>query len=356
MDQNLNKIKELKHYIKAVEIEKKILAQNYNLDNELRIFDVEVILNGLPTFIHTYVIGENNQETLVMLHGFGGSSLTFYKMYKQLATRFRVFALDFIGMGLSDRQNFNVVENATQVINFFVNSIEQWRKVLGIQQFRIAGHSFGGYMAANYTVKYPSQVIETYLLSPMAGTKVTPENDLQSEERFQEFVNKQPFLRKWAMKYMRCQAENQKMTPGKLLKKWFIPGNYLLKRAVQSRLKISDKTEAELWKNFLKNIFKLPQSTEHHIHDLVSMPGAQARLSIEQVVMESPNKIDVEFTIMFGDDDWMNKTGCQRLFKENYLQGRVVEIKDAGHQLPFDQPDDITNKILEQTKINIQVK
>lgn len=64
------------------------------------------------------------------------------------------------------------------------------------------------------------------------------------------------------------------MTPGKLLRKWFIPENFILKKAVEKRLKITDKDESAMWKGFLKNSFKLPESTEKHIHDLITMPGA----------------------------------------------------------------------------------
>lgn len=48
------------------------------------------------------------------------------------------------------------------------------------------------------------------------------------------------------------------MTPGRLLNKWFVPANYLLEKAVSNRLKITEKTEVELWKGFLKNAMSLP--------------------------------------------------------------------------------------------------
>lgn len=59
-----------------------------------------------------------------------------------------------------------------------------------------------------------------------------------------------------------------------LLKKWFVPGDYFIGKAIKMRLKITDEKEAKKWKGFLKNIMKLPESTDHHIHDLVTLPGA----------------------------------------------------------------------------------
>lgn len=56
--------------------------------------------------------------------------------------------------------------------------IETWRIAVGLTEFTILGHSFGGYMAANYYLKYPDIINEVFLLSPMISTKMaTPENN-----------------------------------------------------------------------------------------------------------------------------------------------------------------------------------
>lgn len=45
--------------------------------------------------------------TLVLIHGFGGSSIYFYKLLPGLISNFRVILVDMIGMGGSSRpQNF----------------------------------------------------------------------------------------------------------------------------------------------------------------------------------------------------------------------------------------------------------
>lgn len=58
------------------------------------------------------------------------------------------------------------------------------------------------------------------------------------------------------------------------MQKWFIPKNYVLNLIVEKRMKITDKNENSLWKKYLKNVYKLPKSTEHHLFDLISLPGA----------------------------------------------------------------------------------
>lgn len=58
-------------------------------------------------------------------------------------------------MGLSDRQNFTIEKDTQSIIDFFIETINQWRIQLSIENFILVGHSFGGYVSANYTVKYP---------------------------------------------------------------------------------------------------------------------------------------------------------------------------------------------------------
>ena len=53
-------------------------------------------------------------------------------------------------------------------------------------------------------------------------------------------------------------------------------------------------------------------------------------------------KIRVEF--FFGDQDWMSKDGATRLAKDfNNIEMHIID--NAGHQLIFDNPVDVTRMI-----------
>ena len=93
---------------------------------------------------------------LVLLHGYGGSGVFYYKMLKKLAEKFNVLCLDIIGMGASSRSSdFNKKDEAEEMIEYFTRYIDKWRQRLGLKSFYLAGHSFGGYIAGCYTVKFP---------------------------------------------------------------------------------------------------------------------------------------------------------------------------------------------------------
>ncbi len=57
-------------------------------------------------------------------------------------------------MGSSSREKRNF-DNMIDSIDYYTNSIENFRKTLGIEKFYIGGHSLGGYFAGIYSLYYP---------------------------------------------------------------------------------------------------------------------------------------------------------------------------------------------------------
>lgn len=55
-------------------------------------------------YVRTYEIGEG--PVLVLIHGYGAASLTFWKIMKPLSQRYRLIMVDQLGMGASSRPDF----------------------------------------------------------------------------------------------------------------------------------------------------------------------------------------------------------------------------------------------------------
>lgn len=108
----------------------------------------------------------------MLLHGYGGCALTYVRLFKELSQKYYVHALDHMGMGLSGRRPFSDELNQSQMVDYFIDSLEEWRVKSDIKSFTLAGHSFGGYMAAAYSNKYPKHIERLILISPV-GTKYT---------------------------------------------------------------------------------------------------------------------------------------------------------------------------------------
>lgn len=119
-------------------------------------------------------VGEQVDDTLVMLHGYGAGLGFFYKNFEPLSRipGWKLYALDMLGMGNSKRPDFKIrakdpQAKITEAENFFIDALEEWRKVRKIEKFTLLGHSLGGYLAVSYALKYPGHLNKLILASPV---------------------------------------------------------------------------------------------------------------------------------------------------------------------------------------------
>jgi cardiolipin-specific phospholipase len=132
---------------------------------------------NLDRFLNEYSVeraGEDTDEALVMLHGYGAGLGFFYKNFEPLsrAKGWRLYALDMLGMGNSARPGWHIASKDPQgrideAEAWFVDSLEEWRKARKLERFTLMGHSLGGYMATSYALKYPGRVKKLILVSPV---------------------------------------------------------------------------------------------------------------------------------------------------------------------------------------------
>lgn len=179
-----------------------------------------VVNTNKPLHIHEFAIesadySPDSGNTLVMMHGYGAGLGFFYKNFDGLSEGlpgWNIYALDWLGYGLSARPKFTiktsdlsktadeetaVTTNSTgtnhpprmpkenlvakETEDWFVESLEAWRREKQIPRFTLMGHSMGGYLAAAYAFKYPERVDKLLMISPVGvESGYTPELDNQS--------------------------------------------------------------------------------------------------------------------------------------------------------------------------------
>uniref|UniRef100_A0A8C0CA26 1-acylglycerol-3-phosphate O-acyltransferase ABHD5 n=1 Tax=Balaenoptera musculus TaxID=9771 RepID=A0A8C0CA26_BALMU len=121
----------------------------------------------------------SNKTPLVLLHGFGGGLGLWALNFGDLCTNRPVYAFDLLGFGRSSRPRFD--NDAEEVENQFVESIGEWRCALGLDKMILLGHNLGGFLAAAYSLKYPSSRVSHLILVEPWGFPERP--DLADEER-----------------------------------------------------------------------------------------------------------------------------------------------------------------------------
>lgn len=119
-------------------------------------------------------VGEEVEDNLVILHGYGAGLGFFYKNLEPLSrpAGWKVYALDMLGMGNSSRPSFSVSAKdkdgkIAEAEAWFVDALEEWRLARGIDRFTLIGHSLGGYLSVAYALKYPGHLKKLILASPV---------------------------------------------------------------------------------------------------------------------------------------------------------------------------------------------
>jgi abhydrolase domain-containing protein 4 len=148
--------------------------------NELKIHELEtemlsclkspfkrffVILPKMNANIWT--IGANtdiNRTPVVFIHGFCGGIGLWIHNIDPISQNRPFYAFDLLGFGRSSRPKFT--KDPIEVENQFVESIEEWREEMKIDKMILLGHSFGGYLASSYALKYPKYIEKLILADP----------------------------------------------------------------------------------------------------------------------------------------------------------------------------------------------
>lgn len=126
-----------------------------------------VVIDDSGNFVRTFILENPDKPTLVLLHGYGGSALIFYKIMKPLSENFNLIMIDVLGFGGSSRPKFDITD-PDEADQYFVSFLENWRlKMGGLTDFILAGHSFGGYISGLYASYYPQHLKKLLMLSPV---------------------------------------------------------------------------------------------------------------------------------------------------------------------------------------------
>jgi pimeloyl-ACP methyl ester carboxylesterase len=110
-----------------------------------------VMLGGYR--VHYNEAGPKDGETLVLIHGLGGSTLDWAPVIPTYAKAgFHVYAIDLLGFGKTEKPDidYSISQQVQMVNEFFDNK--------GIQQADVVGWSMGGWVSLLFTIDHPDRV------------------------------------------------------------------------------------------------------------------------------------------------------------------------------------------------------
>ncbi|MCS7082478.1 MAG: alpha/beta hydrolase [Bacteroidota bacterium] len=111
--------------------------------------------------------GPEHGEPVLLVHGFGGSTVSFEPLLDSLAARgYRCYAVDLLGFGLSDKPNGADYSHPAQARRLVALLDE-----LGLKAVHAVGHSMGGSVLAHLALLAPDRIRSLALIAPAIATE-----------------------------------------------------------------------------------------------------------------------------------------------------------------------------------------
>lgn len=113
---------------------------------------------------HVIECGNPDAPSLVLLHGFSGTSTMWRDIAADLADEYHIFAIDIIA-------DINLSEPSRKISasEDFAKWLHETVVVLGIQGCYAVGESYGGWQIMNCLYRYPDLFREAIIINPMPG-------------------------------------------------------------------------------------------------------------------------------------------------------------------------------------------
>jgi pimeloyl-ACP methyl ester carboxylesterase len=264
---------------------------NRSIEGQRRDANLTIKSVDIPGFKIVYAEGGTG-DTIVFVHGFGGSKDRWLKIAKYFTTNYRVIMLDLPGFGDSSKPQdakYNIMSQVER-LNLFVNELR-------LTKFHLVGNSMGGAIASSYAATYP-QMVKTLALFDAAGVKTPVKSEL-----------------------------------GLLLEKGANP------------LTIKDPDDYD-------KLLKLAYFNPPHIPSFVKRYLAKQEVLTEPLnkkifsdistdVLSTENKLDkitAPTLIVWGDSDKLIDISAVPIFEKNIKNSKSVIIKECGHMPHMEKP------------------
>ncbi len=132
------------------------------MDIDLDLYRREVRVSATP-LVRLSVLDispDHQRHTLFFIHGFGGHAMQWRYQLNEFAQKNRVIALDLRGHGLSDKPAEGYDIDSLQI------DLDVALDVLKVKgRFVLIGHSFGGALAVDYSLRHPERIDRLVLIA-----------------------------------------------------------------------------------------------------------------------------------------------------------------------------------------------
>ena len=254
-----------------------------------------------------------NGHSLVLLHGFGADKDSWNRLAKNLTCHFHVIAIDIPGFGesFSPVVGFDIDKQVVRIADFL--------KQKNISNFTVLGNSYGGYISAILSSRFPEIIKNCILISPL-GIESAPLTTL-----FKDVINgAPPLLLPTNLNEFRC-----------LLNKCFYKAPFIPEFAEKEMLERN-----------------LSRSSLHHKLFYQTHLIINGQLNFDYALEELLNEIKIPTHVIWGDSDAvLSVESLEVLLGLDNKLITLERLENVGHLPQFEVPNYLSNLVIDTIEI-----
>ncbi|MHA1273430.1 MAG: alpha/beta fold hydrolase [Promethearchaeota archaeon] len=273
-------------------------------------------VNGIKIFYEIH--GEQNDEPLILVHGFGASRLVWRAQVKPLSEHFKVIIFDNRGAGKSDRPN------EPYTMEMFADDLNGLMEYLKIDKANILGWSLGGMIVQTFAIKYPERVKKLILINTLPrwpGDEKGLQMYIDAQIKNYEEKIKDPlkaFFDGAIMGFSRQFVKQMKEDPKKKFYGLFSAEDIAKDRATDPAT---------------------PQDIKNNAHALGNFD-----------VVDKLHEIKAETLIICAEKDRQTPKSQNEIIHEKIPNSKLIVIPKVGHDSPFEKAPEINQYIIDFLK------
>jgi pimeloyl-ACP methyl ester carboxylesterase len=298
--------------------------------------------------IYYIEFNSKKKETILLIHGYGATGITFYKILPALIQRFRVIIIDLPGFGKSDRPNFKF-KSPLESLKFFTLPIISLINYLKMQNFIIIAHSFGCIITAHLAKLIKEKILAIFFVAA-AGFTYRKFNEKQGEVLLDKFE-----------KSMKVDSKILKVTNYLTFEKKipilnYISKEYSFKYMESYFLDTKDLNlcikERDILIDYFKRIFHFRPCGENSLWSILTF-GGYCEYPIIDILRENP---DIRFFVYYGDQEYLDSEHAYLVAKKYHLENNFRFLKNTQHAMFLQNPEGFLNQFFKDIQILMRDK
>ena len=336
-------------------LEKQLFSlMNIEYGEEIIYEDFVLVNNNQDYYVHLLRTSnlDPNKDNFLLIHGFLSSSTHFLSILPYLLTKYNVFIPDTIGMGLSSRPQIDF-DSPEQCENYFIEIIYIIVKKIFFsnqynikKDFYIGGHSLGGFMVSHYILKYPIGIKKVLLLSAAGITDYHIKGTDIHKEAGKLFGCILSFMGCcWACK-PRIQCCYKCICCRKFIKTFMetysvtIDQTYIKNNENGTPFIVDVKKVNYVLGQLSRLTLDFPDDIYQCMYYMFTVPPPA---SVNPVELKLLNHSRLSCIFVYGENDWMDRTGAFRLCQQDRDRFKLYIVGNAGHSFAMENPKELIN-------------